>query len=251
MKSFRYHLASIARRLTRRRRFPLLIRRRGATFLLDPRNWVDTQLAAWHPYENELIAHAIAIMERERLNVFIDIGANFGLYTTLLGQLPFVKHVIAFEPVRRNFNQLLANVFANRLDEKVDAHRVALGDTIEQVVIHVDPKSTAISRFNPSLEGRNPEHFVLREAVSVVPFDTVISLVQMRVFVKIDVEGHAAAVLRGMSRFLASNEAVLQIELFPEEQHTVTAILDSCGYAPAEVFGRDQYFRRRSPLPNK
>ena len=125
MKSLRYHVESIARRLTRRRRFPLVVKRRGAKFVLDPRNWLDRHLAMWRPYEDDLIAHAAATMERERLNVFIDIGANFGIYTVLLGRLPFVTEVIAFEPVRRNFNQLLANVFANRLDGKVEAHRLA------------------------------------------------------------------------------------------------------------------------------
>lgn len=247
MKSLQQHVDSIRRRLTRHRRFPLLVSRRGARFLLDPRNWLDCELAMGRPYENEVVAHAAATMERERLDVFVDIGANLGLYTVLLGQLPFVTQVVAFEPVRRNFNQLLANVFANRLDGKVEAHRLALGDKAEQLTIHIDPRSTAIARFDRSLEARDPASFALREVVSVAPFDTVVSLTQARVFVKIDVEGHAAAVLRGMDRFLAENDAVVQVELFPEEEGTITEIFDRHGYEAAEAFGRDRYFRRRAP----
>ena len=245
MKSLRYHVESIARRLTRRRRFPLVVKRRGAKFVLDPRNWLDRHLAMWRPYEDDLIAHAAATMERERLNVFIDIGANFGIYTVLLGRLPFVTEVIAFEPVRRNFNQLLANVFANRLDDKVEAHRLALGETHESLVIHIDPQSTAIARFDPKLENRNAENFTLRETVAVVPLDSVIVRKQMRAFVKIDVEGHAAAVLRGMSRLLADNDLVIQVELFAEEEQAVVELMSDRGYAAAETFGRDRYFRRR------
>jgi hypothetical protein len=106
------------------------------------------------------------------------------------------------------------------------------------------PRSTAISRFVPSLEGRDPAGFTDRESVSVSPLDDVVSSVGARIFVKIDVEGHAAAVVRGMRALLTRNQVVLQVELFDEDRQEATELLRSVGYGVVEAFGRDQYFRR-------
>ena len=119
---------SILRRLTRRRSFPLVVRRFGATFILDPRNWIDCEIAMRHPYEEQQIDRARTVIQNENLNTFIDVGANLGLYTVLLGQISTVRRVVAFEPVRRNYAQLLANVFANKIEMKVETYRIALGD---------------------------------------------------------------------------------------------------------------------------
>ncbi len=174
LRSIRYHRDSIIRRLTRRRPFPLLVQRRGAKFLLNPRNWIDAQLAAGFPYEDAQIEFARTLVAREQRTLVVDIGANIGVYTVLLGALPGVEKVLAFEPVRRNFNQLLANVFANQLDGKVDAHRIALGDASEEKIIHVDPNHTGISRFGLSAaEGDHHYEFSHEEVVSVRPFDEV------------------------------------------------------------------------------
>ena len=178
------------------------------------------------------------------MNTFIDVGANFGLYTVLLGTITTITGVLAFEPVRRNYAQLLANVFANRLEMKVEAYRLALGDHAVESIIRVDPRATAISRFIPSLEGRNPLDFSHEERVSISPLDQLLTLEGSRIFVKIDVEGHAAAVVRGMRRLLTRNEVVLQVELFDEERREVIELLDALDYSPMEAFGRDQYFRR-------
>lgn len=76
------------------------------------------------------------------IDLVIDIGANIGLYTVLLGQRPQIKTVFAFEPVRRNYAQLLGNVFVNGLANKVDAYRLALGSESGCVTMHIDPNST-------------------------------------------------------------------------------------------------------------
>jgi len=39
-------LSSVVKRVTRLRPFPLLVRRKGVSLLLDPRNWIDNRFAA-------------------------------------------------------------------------------------------------------------------------------------------------------------------------------------------------------------
>lgn len=48
--------------------------------------------------------------------------------------------------------------------------------------------------------------------------------------VKIDVEGHAMEVLRGMSDTLKMNFAVIQVEMLPFDREEIISILNSLGY---------------------
>ena len=139
------------------------------------------------------------------------IGANFGLYAIVLGLEPSVREVIAFEPVKRNYNQLLANVFANRLDNKVTAHRLALSDKhISGQTIYMDPKSTNLARFDVATADRPADVFRESETIDVARFDDILPLGGRRAFVKIDVEGEAENCLIGMENFFAKNKGVVE-----------------------------------------
>lgn len=235
-------LHSIGKRLTRLRRFPVLVRRRGAVFLLDPRNWIDNRLAAGAPYENAQLERARTLIAEHRLDTFLDVGANIGLYTVMLGRLPEIERVIAVEPVRRNFNQMLGNVFANALDAKVEALRVAAGDAPGTATIHIDPRSTGLARFDTVQAGRDASVFSQSESVTIVRLDDTLDLKGRRIFLKLDVEGHALPALAGMARLFAGNVVVAQVEAFGDEAAAVTARMEALGLAPIGAIDSDHYF---------
>lgn len=235
-------IQSICRRLVRAfgQRDIYIIR--GMRLLLDPANHVDFRLAARLPFEEGQIARTANIIEQEALDVFLDIGANIGLYTVAVGRLAAVRKVYAFEPVRANYNQLCANIYLNDLDRKVDAHRIALGDKAELASIYIEPKSTGRSRLDPNYSGdRNA--FTTHETVEIKRLDDCLSLHGQRVFVKIDVEGHALAVLRGMVGILKSNFVHIQAELLEYDRENITDFLDGIGYEMFEEIDVDAYFR--------
>src|ERR1700677_3343866 len=57
---------------------------------------------------------------------FVDIGANFGLYTCVIGQRKLVQRLIAFEPSPEIVTQLQSNIALNGLSE-AEIHPVAAG----------------------------------------------------------------------------------------------------------------------------
>ncbi len=238
-------LSSVVKRVTRRRRFPLLVRRKGVSLLLDPRNWIDNRFAAWVPYEEAQIARATDLIRREKIDTLIDVGANIGIYTVLVGRLPEVRRILAFEPVRRNFNQLLGNVFANRLDSKVDAHRIALGKAPRRGNIHIDPRSTGVSRLDFADCGRARSVFREEEEVEILRFDDVMKLEDHRVFLKIDVEGKSHEALLGMEQLFRNNYVLLQIEIADSESEAVRDLLMRYGMEFTESIGGDFYFSPR------
>ena len=235
-------LQSVAKRYYRLRRDPIIAHRLGARFLLDPRNWIDNRILSSAPYEVDQLRHATELITSQKLDGFIDVGANIGLYSVLLGRLPEIKQVIAFEPMRRNYAQLQANLYLNQLEDKVEPFRRALGATPGEATLHIDPRSTGLARL--ALEGaeRDPRVFTHKETVAVIRFDEHHPLTGRRLFLKIDAEGHAAGVLQGMRQLFARNYVVTQVELTQVEKAPVGDFFRELGHRTGPCLGLDQIF---------
>lgn len=236
---------SVRKRFARLKSFPQVKRLNDATFILDPSNWIDNRLLADVPFEAAQLEYARSCIGRLGITSCVDIGANFGLYTVSLGLMPEIQSAIAVEPVSRNFNQLCGNVFANRLDYKVRAHRCALGAAPGTATIHINPSSTGVSRFDLHDCGRDPDEFTQSERVDIVQGDELLPEFGAPVFVKIDVEGRGSLVLQGMERMLSTARGVIQIETDVDDDMTF-AILDRHKWLLAHRVGADNYFEKRA-----
>jgi FkbM family methyltransferase len=99
----------------------------GAAFLVRSGNVGGLEISAKIAEHDELknfIRGTAAI----KPDVFIDIGANLGLYTCILMKNRLVPRAILFEPDRRNRVHLGANLLINGLlDADLAIHPVALG----------------------------------------------------------------------------------------------------------------------------
>ncbi len=235
-------LQSVAKRYYRLRRDPIIAHRFGGRFLLDPRNWIDNRILAGAPYEIDQLRQATELITSQKLDGFIDVGANIGIYSVLLGRLPQIEQVLAFEPMRRNYAQLHANLYLNHIEAKVEPHRRALGASPGEATLHIDPRSTGLARL--ALEGaeRDPRVFTRNETVEVIRFDDHHPFTGRRLFLKIDVEGHAAGVLQGMRQLFARNYVVTQVELTQVEKAPVTDFFRELGYRTGPRLSLDQIF---------
>ena len=238
---------SLAKRLARLGPNPALRRRHGATFLLDRSNWIDNRLIARAPFEEAQLAHARALIADASIEAVLDIGANFGLYSMVLAQTSGITAVEAFEPVRRNYNQLCGNIFANRLDAVITPHRIALSDRSGEAQIHIDPRSTGVSALEPERLARKRDVYRDSESVPLSRLDDLIGWENRRVFVKIDVEGHALKVLAGMERFLARNSVIAQIELLDGDRQAIIEQMQAAGYTLEREISGDGYFHKTAP----
>jgi FkbM family methyltransferase len=147
-------------------------------------------------------------------DVFLDIGANVGVYTILSARtVGEAGRVVAFEPASQHFNRLQENLSLNGLNN-VRPFRVALGEAEGTGRLYV--KGTP----SPSLlapEGRI-EGSAEYEPVEVVVGDEfwkIHKLPPPRV-VKIDVQGFELAVLRGLRGLLSGPATTLLVcEIHP------------------------------------
>ena len=233
---------SILKRLYRLRPRFAVYQRLERRWLLDNRNWIDQQLIIRRPYEVAQVARCRALIREHGLQAFFDIGANFGLYSVLLAREPGLTEVHAYEPLPRNADQLCANLFLNALDGRVHVNNQAVGDHAGACELFVDPGSTGVSTLIPDESHRDQRAYQSVVTVQTVVFDDQHPLTATRALIKVDVEGAELQVLRGMSRFLAANKVVLQIETTPGTQQAAEDLLRDAGYRALDRIGADAYY---------
>lgn len=145
-------------------------------------------------------------------DVFLDVGANIGLYGVTAGYQGAT--VVAFEPVERAARLAEENMRRNRVEGIV--HRVALADrdgmtgfSEGDVGAHIDPS------------GPNEVRVRRLDAFDIEP--GVITIL------KVDAEGHDLEVLRGAHDLLAQILPIVLVEIWAGGRE-VRELLDPLGY---------------------
>ena len=162
-------------------------------------------------------------------DVVVDIGANFGWYTTLFGNLVGDRgKVYAFEPVPKIFEHLSENIALNNVAHRCVASRLALGDERKTVQLNVFPDLPA-SHSSISNLGRQgyvsfPAQMILLDAFLE---DNNVERIN---FLKCDVEGAELLALRGARNLLCQGTAPLVMY----ECNKGTA--EAFGYTPLDIF---------------
>lgn len=132
--------------------------------------------------------------------VVVEVGANIGAHTVVLAKR--AKRVHAFEPQRRLFHVLCGNVALNSLDN-VECYRAAGGEKYDLL---------KIGAMNFDLPDNNHGAFHVDMAGDPVDVVEVFPVTIPCDFLKVDVEGHEARVLKGASEMIRECRPVLYVE---------------------------------------
>jgi FkbM family methyltransferase len=184
----------------------------GLKLLLDDRSFVDKAMLRDGYWEKAEIDYFSVLWQygSGKKKFFFDIGSYFGLYSLHAWMSKQFDEIHAFEADAYNYSQLRAQMFLNEA-MGIKAHNLAVSDY------------SGISRITSSLDNRDNRGVTFlseegREEVECTALDAMFpNLADATVFVKIDVEGHELRVLKGMSDIIKNNQAVLQIEIYREE----------------------------------
>lgn len=212
---------------------------------------LDESLRRWN-METELAAYQIL---RESLNpgdVFIDIGANFGLHTLYAAQLVNHQgHVFAFEPVPSNLTLLQKNVTLNGVQHQVKIVPQALSNSSASFLTFYLPseKVAVTASLRPNSDNRKTIQ------VANSRLDDFWSNINLPVqLIKIDVEGAEVEVLRGAENVLKQWHPKLLIEVhgfalpnFGTSVNELRDFLKHLGYQErlleGEQFHTEHYFQ--------
>lgn len=175
-------------------------------------------------------------------DLFVDVGANVGVYTVLAGAAAGAT-CLAVEPIPATFEHLLNNVRLNALSERVTCVNVGLGS------------EAGVLRFTTAQDAVNHVAVPGEEATAVeVPVQRLDALLEGRrpLMVKVDVEGWEAEVLAGAEPLL-EGEAPLAV-IMELNGHGARYGFDEAALhrrmleAGFEVVGYDPFERMLTPL---
>ncbi len=154
-------------------------------------------------------------MEKSRINVLLDIGANEGGYAELMRRIGYQGKIVSFEPLGTVFSILTAK---SKSDPHWQAKPWALGDKDGTDLINVSA-NTASSSLLGILEKHSSNapqaKFVAQESIEVRKLDSVFDQFCQeddRVMVKIDTQGYEKRVLAGAAQVI-SRISILQLEM--------------------------------------
>lgn len=175
----------------------------------------------------------------ERCAVFVDVGANYGLYSLVAALWSPSIRVIAFEPLLPIFEGLQRNVALNGLAERIVCENIALAND-----------SGIATLYLPASDGRDlestgtlaPNSWQVRQhaqplQVATMRFDDYEASHPARVdMIKIDVEDFEADVLQGMSGVLRRDRPFIVCEILPRNREhkneRTRKIIAELGYTP-------------------
>jgi FkbM family methyltransferase len=143
--------------------------------------------------------------------VFVDVGANFGVYTLVASRLiGETGRVLAFEPTAQSFAILRQNIELNRFSN-VDAFQVALAEARGKAWLNYgwDPVGNWLGK---DLRSGNGGEEVRTESLDQILEENGIDHVDA---IKIDVEGAEELVLLGAARCLARHRPIVIFEFNP------------------------------------
>lgn len=158
-------------------------------------NWKDRtfQYCLYGTYGREL---SDLVSLQRRPFIFLDIGANQGLFSLIAAKNPACAAVLAFEPVSRTFDLLRENIEENGLAARITAIRAAISNEAGQGEIAISHAHSGSASLRGSAEDMPSEPVQL---LSYVELDS-IPLPDQPIVAKVDVEGHELVVITELMR---------------------------------------------------
>lgn len=202
---------------------------KGLKINLHLDDWIQQNIFFVGDYEKAELQTLNKFLKSD--SVFIDIGANFGLFSLCASKL--IRDdgkIISFEPFPQNYQSLVQNVKLNNLTQIVTVN-AAIGQEVGKLTMYYDEKEQ-----NLGMASARPLDNGTVVEVDIFTLDSYLELnpVDKIDYIKIDVEGFELAVLNGMKNSLEKFKPNLLIEIFDQEineQHVeIHDLLYSIGY---------------------
>lgn len=154
--------------------------------------------------------------------IFFDIGANIGIYSLYAAAQHENLKVFAFEPEQKNYIALCSNALLNSF-LGVNSFRIALSNSQSLVDLFVDDFRVGNSNAQinlQSLQIMDETSAVRIEKVLSVSLDFLIESMDFPSphYIKIDVDGHEAAILNGAVNLLQKESLLSVLVEFNHQQ---------------------------------
>jgi FkbM family methyltransferase len=174
--------------------------------------------------------------------VFVDIGANQGLFTILAAKNSNFKEVVSFEPSSRTSSLLRKNLKVNDV-KNCRVVQAAISDKNKELVLHSTDGHSGLSTLR-SVESKEEKAFEKINAINHVKIDSLIPKHNCYI-VKIDVEGHEEVVINELVKcsFFKHVELIFcEIDEDWVEVESIKKTLSSFGFQHFKKIGKKTHY---------
>lgn len=140
-------------------------------------------------------------------NVFMDIGANIGIYSLIASYRSRAK-VVSIEPHPFTYKLLVENISLNSLNGRIKPYQIAFSNSIAQVYFTDNPGSSVNKIVNEDTKNPNKIKISTTTGDAFCKQNLIIPDV-----IKIDVEGHENSVISGFTDTI-TNIKIILVECF-------------------------------------
>lgn len=213
---------------------------RGAEFVLWPGNYVDRRIWVEGIYEREQIDNMLAFAAQYKPDIFMDIGANIGLYTCIIGKNTGIRNIISFECDPRNITLFKTHVHMNDLNDRVTLHEYAVGEHDRTIDLYL--ASNTSTGKSSVVAPATTDHSIRQVPLRAI--DNLMNPQDKTILIKMDIEGYELPALKGMINILTRNKCQMQIEILPGSHGDITrSFLKDHGYTLSHAIENDYYVR--------
>jgi len=183
--------------------------------------------------EREIRLTKFFIKNLKPIDVFYDLGANYGFYSCLAAE--FCKEVHAFEPQHNIFENLEEN-FKNI--QSVTLNNVAVSDQNKIITMYVNKNSSGTGTIIQ--KATQLKQFGGKSEIIEIPSITLNDYLKNHskpTVVKLDVEGAESLVIKGGYDFFKDNSPIITMEVWSKDNGgeismEAVSILEKLGYHP-------------------
>ena len=220
------------------------IKHNNLTLLLNPKNPIDREIYLKDYYEKNQISFLEKEIDKNNIDIFIDIGAHMGFYSINLSKKKI--KIYSFEPIKKNYIQFKENILINKIDN-IKSFNCAISSKKSTIKMWVpdENKTGGFAIFNIHDEAlkkykSNQIHFEYSKADLG---DNLLKFKQKKIAIKIDVERHEEEVIMGITKLLKNNNIIIQIEIFDERKEKIFKIMNNRKYFLFNSVENDYFFK--------
>lgn len=174
----------------------------------------------------------------KRINGFIDIGCNGGLYSLIAAKSAEEIKILSFDPTESAQYFINENIRLNQLTNRIQVFKIALSDKTE-VLDFYEVKNPKYPYLKYNLGGAsslvNPPKSFRKIPVQAYAFDEFLKeypLLDFPIdFIKIDAEGAEPSILSGMQKTIERYKPILVCEILSDAVgNEISAFFEKNGY---------------------
>ena len=179
---------------------------------LDP---IDREIIITKEYETKEISTLTKLIDDNKSNYFIDVGANCGFYSLNISSKYKDLNILAFEPnidAYQRFNKTLEGNIDKFQNIKI--YNYGLSDKKSKLKMRSKIKDGYTQTGGSTIHDGETYNNVSIYDAYFEQGDEKLKFINSNLAIKIDVEGHEFNVLLGLKKLLTNNKCILQIEIF-------------------------------------